>query len=359
MTEGDRGPDSERRPQGAKGGKAKPGKRWFRLFRRRDVIVLGVLAVVMCSLGGCMIWMPGTSHRGPLPAATADQQKLGDALKRHVDKLAGEIGERNIMLDPALASAADYIEQTFAASGYHVRRHTYEVLKTPVDNIEVQVDGWGDPEQVVVIGAHYDSVTGSPGANDNATAVAAVLELAKAFAGKSPRRTLRFVAFVNEEPPYFQTEQMGSLVYARRCRELKEDVVAMIAFDGLGYYSDAKGSQQYPAPFGWLYPSQGDFIGFIGNVGSGGLVRKSIRTFRKHAKFPSEGAALPGAIAGVGFSDHWSFWQYGYSAIMVTDTLPFRYPHYHQSTDTPDKIDYDRMARVVEGLEHVVADLAE
>ena len=305
-----------------------------------------------------MIWMPGDSYHGPLPALTADQQQLSDALKRYVEKLAGEIGERNIMLTPALASAADYIEQTFAASGYHVTRHEYELLKTPVDNIEVQIDGRDRPDEIVVIGGHYDSVSGSPGANDNATAVAALLELARAFAGRPQPRTLRFAAFVNEEPPYFQTEQMGSLVYARRCRALDDNIVAMIAFDGIGCYSDAKGSQQYPLPIGWLYPSQGNFIGFIGNTGSRGLVRKTIRSFRQHARFPSEGAARPGALPGVGWSDHWAFWQVRYPAVMVTDTLPFRYEHYHRSTDTADRIDFDRMARVVDGMQQVVADLA-
>jgi hypothetical protein len=147
---------------------------------------------------------------------------------------------------------------------------------------------------------------------------------------------------------------MGSVRYARRCRQRDEQIVAMLSLETIGYYSDAPGSQQYPFPFGLLYPSEGNFIGFVGNVSSGDLVRTAIGAFRQHARFPSEGAAVPASIQGVGWSDHWSFWQVGYPGIMVTDTAPFRYPHYHRREDTPDKVDYARMARVVAGLEHVV-----
>ncbi|MHC4320424.1 MAG: M28 family peptidase, partial [Planctomycetota bacterium] len=167
-----------------------------------------------------------------------------------------------------------------------------------------------------------------------------------------------FLCFVNEEPPYFQTANMGSRVYARRCRQRGEDITAMICLETIGYYSDEKGSQNYPPPLGLLYPSTGDFIALVGNYGSRALVRQVVESFRRHAQFPSEGAAMPGVLPGIGWSDHWAFWKEGYSAVMVTDTAPFRYPHYHQSTDTPDKIDYERMARVVEGMEAVVRELA-
>ncbi|MCI0362486.1 MAG: M28 family peptidase, partial [Phycisphaerales bacterium] len=196
-------------------------------------------------------------------------------------------------------------------------------------------------------------------ANDNGSGVAATLALARAFAESKPDRTLRFVLFANEEPPYFQTENMGSLVYAKRCRERGENTVAMLSLETIGYYSDAPGSQTYPIkPIGWVYPTTGNFIGFVGNYNSRKLVRQAIKSFRAHAQFPSEGGALPGWIPGVGWSDHWAFWQAGYPAIMLTDTAPFRYPHYHSIHDTPDKLDYDRMARVVDGLRPVVADLA-
>ena len=358
MAENVQEPGAPQQPE-ATGAKGEQRKRRFRLCRKRDIIVLVVVVVVLFGLERCMIRMPGKSFDGPLPVLSGDQERLRDALKVHVQKLAGEIGERNMLYDQELSAAADYIEKTFVGSGYEVRRHPCELLNASVDNLDVQIDGRDKPDQIVIVGAHYDSVSGSPGANDNATAIAAVLELAKHFAGKPASRTLRFVAFVNEEPPYFQTEQMGSMAYARRCRDLDENIVAMIALDGLGCYSDVEGSQKYPAPMGWLYPSTGNFIGFVGNVGSRDLVRQAIRSFRENVQFPSEGAALPGVLAGVGWSDHWSFWQYRYPGIMVSDTLPYRYEHYHQPTDTPDKVDYDRMARVVDGMRYVIKDLTE
>jgi len=214
-------------------------------------------------------------------------------------------------------------------------------------------------DEIVIIGGHYDTVSFSPGANDNGTGAAATLELARLFAGKKPTRTLRFVEFVNEEPPFFWTDNMGSLVYAKRCKQRSEKVVAMLSLETMGYYSDKIGSQQYPLPFlGSIYPLQGNFIGFIANAASGSLVKDVVASFRRHTQFPSEGAALPGDISGVGWSDQWSFWQQGYPALMVTDTAPFRYPYYHTSEGTPDKVDFDRLARVVAGLERVIADLS-
>jgi Zn-dependent M28 family amino/carboxypeptidase len=182
--------------------------------------------------------------------------------------------------------------------------------------------------------------------------------LARALREIKPRRTVRLVAFVNEEPPYFQSESMGSLVYARRARERREKIVAMLSIETIGYYSDRPNSQQYPASLSHFYPDTGNFIGFVSDLGSLNLLRRVLGSFRKSTRFPSEGVAAPGGIPGIGWSDHWSFWQAGYPAIMITDTAPFRYPHYHASSDTPDKLDYDRMARVVEGIGNVVGELA-
>ena len=196
------------------------------------------------------------------------------------------------------------------------------------------------------------------GANDNASGVAVLLALARALSPEKAARTLRFVAFANEEPPHFQNESMGSWAYALSCQQRGDDIVAMISLETMGYYSDEEDSQSYPFPMSAAYPSTGSFIGFVGNVASRHLVRRVVGSFREHAAFPSEGAALPSWIPGVGWSDHWSFWQAGYRAIMVTDTAPFRYPHYHTEQDTPDKLDYERLARVTLGLEKVIRELA-
>jgi Zn-dependent M28 family amino/carboxypeptidase len=291
---------------------------------------------------------------------------LREELRANVQKLAGEIGERNMWHYAKLNAAADFIEDSFSRIGLRARRDTYEIGGQPCHNIEAEIPGNGP--DIIVIGAHYDSVFGSPGANDNGTGAAAVLALAKRFATReteqspppTPNKTLRFVAFVNEEPPYFLSGEMGSQVYARRCKERGDKISAMISLETIGYFSDAPNSQTYPSPgLGLFYPQVGNFIGFVSNVKSRALLRRVITLFRKHAKIPSEGASLPAFIPGVSWSDQWSFWQHGYPAIMVTDTALFRYPYYHSSNDTPDKLDYDRFALVVSGIEKTIDELVE
>jgi Zn-dependent M28 family amino/carboxypeptidase len=234
----------------------------------------------------------------------------------------------------------------------------YDIDSQKFENITAEMQGSTKPEEIIVIGAHYDSVLNSPGANDNGSGVAALLEIARLMKDLNPGRTVRLVAFANEEPPYFQTEQMGSRVYTRRAKERNENIVAMLSIETIGYYSDKAGSQSYPPLVGSMYPDTGNFIAFIGNLKSRSLVRSCVDAFRRTADFPSEGAVLPEWAPGVDWSDHWSFWQEGYPAVMVTDTAPFRYPHYHKTTDTPDKLDYDRMAIVVNGLVQAITELA-
>ena len=279
-------------------------------------------------------------------------------LRAHVRMLAETIGERNLWRHRALERTADYILGNLEANGYAPRRQTYEVSRLPVSNIDAALAGALRSVEILVVGAHYDTVNGCPGANDNATGVAAMLELARRFAGHPRPRTIRFAAFVNEEPPFYRTEQMGSLVYARAAKERREQVIGMLSLETIGYYSEAPGSQQYPTPVALLYPDVGNFIGFVANIQSARLLMKARRAFKRRTPFPLQSAALPDMIPGVGWSDHWAFWEAGYRAMMVTDTAPFRYPWYHTAADTPDKIDYDKLAHVVDGLEAVVDALA-
>lgn len=279
-------------------------------------------------------------------------------LRAHVRMLAETIGERNLWRHGALERAADYIFGNLAANGYAPRRQTYEISRLPVSNIDAALAGALRSAEILVVGAHYDTVNDCPGANDNATGVAAMLELARRFAGHPRPRTIRFAAFVNEEPPFFKTGQMGSLVYARAARERREQVIGMLSLETMGYYSESPGSQRYPAPVAMLYPDVGNFIGFVSNIRSARLLLKARRAFKCRTRFPLQSAALPDVIPGVGWSDQWAFWQAGYPAMMVTDTAPFRYPWYHTADDTPDKIDYDKLAHVVDGLEAVVDALA-
>ena len=305
-----------------------------------------------------MIRMPGHSHQGPLPPLTDEQRALEQELHSHVQTLAGQIGERNVFRHDRLVMAAEYIGTTLAGAGYEVGRQPYEVGGKICENVEAEVRGSRRPDDILVIGAHYDSVQGSPGANDNASGVAAMLALARAFAKTTPTRTLRFVAFTNEEPPHFQTTHMGSRVYARRSRERGEKIVLMLSLETIGYYSDEPGSQHLLFPLNLIYPSTGNFIAFVSNMENGFLVRQLVGSFRQQTQFPSEGGSLWGLIPGVGWSDHWAFWKEGFPAVMVTDTALFRYPAYHSNADRPEFVQYERMARVVSGLHAVIAEMA-
>ena len=318
--------------------------------------VTGAVAAIALLTWWFMVRMPGknVSHAATL---SADETKLRDELRADVQKLAGDIGERNVPRYPALLAAAEFIEKSFAAAGLQPRRDSYDVRGRACHNIETEIRG--SAPEIVVVGAHYDSVYGAPGANDNATGVAGVLALARRFASTHPEKTLRFVSFVNEEPPYFQTSEMGSLVYAGRCKQRGDRIIAMISLETIGYFADKPHSQTYPSPgLGAFYPNKGNFIGFVSDLGSRRLLKRALKTFRGTAKVPSEGATVPRFLPGTGWSDHWAFWQHGYPAIMITDTALFRYQHYHLPTDTPDKLDYDRFALVVSGMQSVVEDLA-
>ena len=313
------------------------------------------VAAILALLWWFGMRMPG-KNISKAEALSSNEIALREELHADVQKLAGEIGERNMWHYPQLNAAADFIEDSFARAGLHPRRDSYELRGQTCHNIEAEIPG-ARPE-ILLVGAHYDSVFGSPGANDNGSGVAALLALARRFAGKTSQHTLRFVAFVNEEPPYFLSGEMGSLVYAGRCKARGDKISAMISLETIGYFSDAPNSQVYPSrALGAFYPKVGNFIGFVSNVHSRTLLRRAIAVFRKHAKIPSEGAALPWFIPGVSWSDQWSFWKRGYPGIMITDTAPFRYPYYHSANDTPDKLDYDRFALVVSGMEKVIEGL--
>ena len=302
--------------------------------------------------------MPSTSYSGPFEPLSEEEAAVRGRLEQHVRMLADEIGERNIWHPKGLHASVHFISQVLADVGYDVEIQEYMVQGIPVKNLEAKLIGSSLPEEIIVVGAHYDSVIGCPGANDNASGVAGLLELARLLATHELSRTVRFVAFVNEEPPFFLSDDMGSLVYAKRAQQRRDHIVAMLSIETIGYYSEKAGSQRYPFPFSFIYPTTANFIGFVANTSSRDLLFQTVASFRDHTPFPSEGIAAPEWVTGIGWSDHWSFWRQGYPAVMVTDTALFRYVHYHTAEDTPDKIDYARMARVVTGISRVVAELA-
>lgn len=323
------------------------------------MLAVGVLLVLVAATVWYMTAMPGERHRGRLQPLGMGDQTLLSNLKMHVVAVASE--ERNVEHPEALERAARYIETTLAGFGYTVARQEFEAGGVKVRNLEVARPGAGaGTPRLIVIGAHYDSALGATGANDNGSGVAALLELARALKLVLPAEGLeiRLVFYVNEELPWSRTDKMGSYVHAAGLARERREVAAMLSLETIGWYSSVAGSQRYPFPFSLFYPSTGDFIGFVANLGSRTLLRRVVASFRRQSAIPSEGAAGPESIRALGRSDQWSYWKFGWPAVMVTDTAPYRYPHYHTLRDTPDKLDYDRLLRVVKGLEGVVRDLA-
>ena len=317
-------------------------------------------AILALMLAGVVLPVGAAESARPASGTmTAMETVSTDRLRHHVEVLAGEIGERNVWRPQALARAADYIRDVWNRQGYRVHIQEYDVQGVTSANLEIAIPGGDLASQILLLGAHYDSVQGSPGANDNGTGVAALLELSRCLADRRPRRTIRFVAFTNEEPPLFWTRDMGSEVYVRAARERGDDIRAMISLETLGYYSDAPGSQRYPLFLGWFYPDRADFIGFVSNVSSRALLGQTVAAFRAASDFPEEHIAAPAWVPGVGWSDQLSFWLAGYRAVMVTDTALYRYPWYHTAQDTPDKLDYTRLTRITHGLCGAIAALAD
>jgi hypothetical protein len=329
-------------------------KRWLRLAAGALSVVV-MLASAVALAGWYVFAAPGRTHEGPLPPLTKEERDIAGRLRSHVTAVAST--PHNIAHYAALEAAARYIEGSLERLGYRVNRQVFSVDGRAVRNLEVGLERFAHGP-LFVVGAHYDSYGNAPGANDNGTGVAAVLELARLLKGWTPASMrLRLVLFVNEEPPYYRTENMGSWRYAKALSDGDAEIHGMISLETIGAYYDVPGSQKYVGPLSMVLPSTGDFIAFVGIAGSRTFHQQVLASFRRQTAFPSIGAVAPDLAPGVGWSDHWSFHTFGYPALMVTDTALFRYPHYHLPSDTPDKIDYQRLARVTKGMERVLRDL--
>jgi len=341
-----------------------PKKEWKPGFNFKMIAAAIILLMLTVFGVWILIIMPASGDEITMTELTSGEKETARQLEADVRTLAEEIGERNMHTAGTMERTVSWIEKRMKNSGFYPSRQSYEIggfrySGQTADNLIAELEGTEQPNKIVVVGAHYDSVSGSPGANDNASAVAVLLALAEYFADRPQPQTVRFVAFANEEPPFFLSRKMGSYAYARHCKNIGEDITAMMALDGLGYYRDEPGSQSYPVPgIGFFYPNTANFIGFVTRIRDTGLMRRALGAFRKKATISSEGAALPGFVPGVYWSDHWSFWKHGYPAFLVTDTLLFRDPEYHAPGDTPERLDYYRMARVAGGLKYVVKKLA-
>lgn len=274
---------------------------------------------------------------------------LAERLKAHVYKLSHEIGERGLFKYNNLNKAAEYITGEFRSFGYEVDFQKYKIRNRVFKNIIVTKTGDSKSAEVIVLGAHYDSMRG-PGADDNASAVAGLLETARIFSGKPTGRTIKFIAFTNEEPPLFKKKSMGSRVYTKAARENKDDIKGALILEMIGYFSDKPRSQHHPLGLNLFYPRTGNFIGIIGNAKSKQLIRYMVSSFRRATDLPVERIVAPDIVIGIGMSDDWSFWKEGYPAVIITDTSYFRNPNYHKKSDTYDTLDYKSMAEVTKGV---------
>lgn len=292
--------------------------------------------------------MPLPVHDAPLGA---------DALRvaRHVRMLAGDIGPRNDRHPEGLARAEKYMKSALTAAGYRVEEQPYSVVppdasaSVPMRNFIATLPASAPGAPVLVIGAHYDTALETPGADDNASGSAVLLELARRLKAKKGAVEVRFVAYGTEEPPYFGTKQMGSAFHAASLKTEGRTVLGMISLEMLGYYSDAPHSQKYPPPLSLLYPDRANFVGAVSDLSSRAFLKSFAKAFTP--RLPVVAASLPGWITEIGLSDHKCYWDEGFPGVILTDTSFLRYTHYHMTTDTPEKLDYERMAKIVQGLE--------
>lgn len=324
------------------------------MIRRR---LIGYPMVVCCIvLGMCQCLSIKNPDKGVTIAATADDA-LSKRLRHQVEKLTTGFGPRTFTDTDNLKNVADYLETQFTKSGCLVSRQMVTLELRTYQNVIATLPGKTPAK--IIIGAHYDTCGITPGADDNTSGVAGLLELASLLSKESLNHTIEFVAYFNEEPPYFATEQMGSAYHARLVKSRNDDVKGMICLEMIGYYSDEPDSQQYPvALMRWTLPSTGNFVGVVGDWGSWSLARTIQQGMNKNSSLPVVRANLPGSLGiSLDYSDHRNYWKLGYPAVMITDTSFYRNPHYHEKTDTPDTLDYKRMGDVVKALSKAILEL--
>ncbi|MCP5493468.1 MAG: M28 family peptidase [Leptospiraceae bacterium] len=285
-----------------------------------------------------------------------DHKLLSAQLSKHIKKLASDIGERNPGLYKNLEKARFYIEEQLKNENLLHYNQGYSVNNHQFYNLVYEKKGESEKLPLIIIGAHYDSAPGTPGADDNATGVSALIEIAKKFSNiTSTKHTIRFVFFTLEEPPFFKTEDMGSIRYSNFIKSKKEKVRFMLCLEMLGFFSE-KTIQEYPLNLMRLYyPDKANFIGIVGSYGYSSITKRFYRIFQKENPLKSEVLIAPQFLTGVDFSDHASFWKNDYPAFMITDTAFYRNKNYHEVTDTPDTINYETLAIVTNSIFKTIA----
>jgi hypothetical protein len=263
------------------------------------------------------------------------------------------LGPRNSENDASykqLRKCEEWIRQRWESQGFTVKKHTFSVEGKDYSNLEIEIKGRTLPSEIIIISAQYDTLPDSPGANNNGSGMAILFAVSNLLRNYNPDRTIRLIEFVNEEDPFFGSEKMGSYQYAKKCRQKGEDIRVMLSLDALGIYKNETGSQKLPFPFSMFYPDRGNFLAFIGNLNSRKYMKEATRGFKKGSSFPIEAGVVPKWVEGAGWSDHLSFWKFGYPGIMVTDTGGFRSPSHTTKEDTMEKLNFEAMSRIVIGM---------
>ncbi|MFQ6673053.1 MAG: M20/M25/M40 family metallo-hydrolase [Candidatus Tectimicrobiota bacterium] len=328
---------------------------YTRGMQRTGPLLLATAVAALVSLAGLTA---ARAQESPMTTSEQTRATIAAHGRTIVEHLAGTIGPRSLALPASLERAALYIEERFGELGYAVERQPYEAPGgRPVRNLIIEKAGQDRSKEIILVGAHYDTVPLTPGADDNASGVAGLLELARLLKAYENHRTIRLVAFTCEEPPYFQSRWMGSRVYAREARRRGDNIIAMISLEMIGFFDESI-SQTFPFPLmSYFYPNTADFIGVVGNLSSRGLVTQVREAMRRGGDIGVESITTISLVPGVNFSDHDSFWREGYQAVMVTDTAFYRSQHYHSPTDTPETLNYEAFAEVVKGLYQAVVEL--
>jgi Zn-dependent M28 family amino/carboxypeptidase len=280
-----------------------------------------------------------------------DRDTIRANLTRHLTHLSVTLGERSIQRPGNLKAAEHYVVENFAAMGYAPRRQAYRYQEAEVANV---IAGDEDPGGYYILGAHFDTVAGTPGADDNASGIAVLLEVARLARHLTPPKPWAFVAFTLEEPPAFSTPAMGSRVYAQGARRQQARILGMLCLEMVGYYSQAPNSQSLPLPLKLIgYPTTGNFIGLVSDRGSRPLMVRLEAAFKGNGRLPAVALAVPFAghiLPEVRLSDHASFWDEGYPAVMLTDTAFMRNPNYHGPGDVMARLDLAAMTELTLGL---------
>ncbi len=287
-----------------------------------------------------------------------DRAEIKKELLSDVAFMADTLGPRNFLHYEQLERCREWIKQKWQDQGYEVKEQIFEMDGKEYSNLEIEIRGKKSPHEIIIISDQYDTLPDSPGANNNASGVAVVFQLTKLLKDFVPDKTLRFVAFTNEEDPIFGTEQMGSYYYAKRSAERGEDIKIMLSLDAIGYYTQEPGSQNLPWPFSIFYPDKGNFLAFIGDFSSRKYMIDITRGFKKGSAFPIEAGVVPQWVEGASWSDHQSFWIFGYPGMQVTDTGGFRSPYHTTKEDTMDKMDFEALTSIVFGMYGVILEIA-